>query len=689
MSTRVIEFQFKGDPRDLQKALDTVQGESAETAKSVKSGGAAMAAAFAGAAVAVAAAGKILREFGKLAQKALKETIKETLELSEQANVLAKSAKKIGESVEDIQRVEGAFGLLTARGVDGARMIQDFRRSLAEARDGTVAQADALDKLGLSIEDFEGLSLAEQMALVGDSFVNLRDNADQTQVAMDLFGRSGREAIAAFTQGGDEFRAAVDQVERAGLISSETAAQAEVLQDSIDLMGASLDTLRREFVAPLIPAFTGIVDGITLIAQRSQLLASAGSAGVAFAEGINASVTAIATFGGLTESAIRHALDWANALRAPQKALEGLSRAMVGDFVGAQRAFSAASMIGQASLSSLLSTSAMFDQTMDEWGSWAHTVEQSIERARQAGQKFEAPDLGTGGGGGGDDPGAGGGSPGTTTTADVEGTKARLAELLDAQREAAEEHLTLKLETTEAIDEAEREKHAAALRRTEELKQARLLAAQQWLTATSAVVGSLGGLFTQLSQTAIQASEEEGAARLKEARDWWYASQAMAIMQAGVNVPLAISNALTSGSQINPIFGAVMAVAAGVTAGIALGGVIAQTAAGPPFHSGGAITTAAAAGLQPDEVSITGRLGEWMLNNQGVRALGEDTIRAANAGVEGGGMQSATFVTKVDHRVYDVQTSRAIKRTGSPLNMLARSTNPRGTARRNPYQPRV
>ena len=109
--------------------------------------------------------------------------------------------------------------------------------------------------------------------------------------------------------------------------------------------------------------------------------------------------------------------------------------------------------------------------------------------------------------------------------------------------------------------------------------------------------------------------------------------------------------------------------------------VVAATAAivavpPPSFHDGGLV----------DEVDIRARRGEAVVSPAAVRALGgAEGIRQVNAGRAPAG-QTHTTVIKLDHRVVDVQTSRAAGRTGSPLWSALRATQPRSSGRHNPYR---
>jgi hypothetical protein len=251
-----IRFDFLGDTSDLEAAqqraadgFDEAGAASVDFAKVAKVGLAAAAVAAAAAAAAVV------------------KTSQAVLKLSAAGNRYAKEAKKIGSSAEEIQKVEGAFALLTENGVNAARVIQDFGRNLADARDGTGEAAAELDKLGLSAKDLTGIPIGEQIALVADRFGRLSDSAEVSQVALGVFGRSGRELVPALTAGGDAVRDAVEQIEAAGVMSNTTAAESEALADAVELMGRQFDTLVRGALKPMIPLMTTAVEKIGLFLE--------------------------------------------------------------------------------------------------------------------------------------------------------------------------------------------------------------------------------------------------------------------------------------------------------------------------------------------------------------------------------------------------------------------------------------
>ena len=107
----------------------------------------------------------------------------------------------------------------------------------------------------------------------------------------------------------------------------------------------------------------------------------------------------------------------------------------------------------------------------------------------------------------------------------------------------------------------------------------------------------------------------------KAARTAFEAYKAAQFAQATIGIASAFISALDD-APVPANF-----VLAGLTAAAGLAQLGAITSAQPAFHSGGALD------LAPDEMSITARKKEYMLNPQGRAMYGDDALDRANAGI--------------------------------------------------------
>lgn len=135
--------------------------------------------------------------------------------------------------------------------------------SLGELNKGTETQTKAFARLGLTAKDFDGKDTAEAFALVAQQTAKFGDTAARTRAIIDIFGkRVGPQLIPLLQQLGDKgFAQAAKDAERFGLIVDDaTAAAADAVGDSFDLMGAQVRGLATQFLSGLAPTVATVME---------------------------------------------------------------------------------------------------------------------------------------------------------------------------------------------------------------------------------------------------------------------------------------------------------------------------------------------------------------------------------------------------------------------------------------------
>ena len=116
--------------------------------------------------------------------------------------------------------------------------------------------------LKLTTEQLEAVPLDERIAMIADGLADMSSQGARAQAAQALLGRGAKEMLAAFTEGGDGIRANTELIRETGIISNETAADAEALTDSVALLSQKLNTMRDESLAPTLPLLTTFADSM-------------------------------------------------------------------------------------------------------------------------------------------------------------------------------------------------------------------------------------------------------------------------------------------------------------------------------------------------------------------------------------------------------------------------------------------
>ena len=141
--------------------------------------------------------------------------------------------------------------------------FQNLNRELSRAAEGGKA-ADALQRLGLSAADFNGLDMDAKVALLSDRIVGLGlDTGTTTQLLRDL-GIRNREMVLLMMAGGDAIRAARQDVQDYGLaLNAVDADRVESATDQISRLGVISRYVGQQLAVQLIPPLGALSQALT------------------------------------------------------------------------------------------------------------------------------------------------------------------------------------------------------------------------------------------------------------------------------------------------------------------------------------------------------------------------------------------------------------------------------------------
>ena len=151
------------------------------------------------------------------------------------ADNLTKLSDRTGIAIEGLQRLQ-AVAEPSGNSLDQvASAVNQFQKRLSEGSKDTVS---ALGEIGLSIGQLRALSPDEQFFAIAKGIQSIKDPAEQTRIAMELFGKSGAELLPTL-------KADVD-----GLKDSTVKMSAESAK-ALDDFGDGLSRLKSNAVAML------------------------------------------------------------------------------------------------------------------------------------------------------------------------------------------------------------------------------------------------------------------------------------------------------------------------------------------------------------------------------------------------------------------------------------------------------
>lgn len=569
---------------------------------------------------------------------ASKKYITDAIKLSETLDAIAKKAKNLGESGEEMQVVIGALELAGVGADASMKAFTKLGKILGdEMVKGPGAAKDALKLLGLTAEELDQMKLGDKMLAIASGMEPIESQSERNAIASALFGKAGADLLEAFKDR-DALEAAIVDMERFGVASNESLRDSEALQDGILRQKKAWERMKREALTPLIPTLTGIMNGLAEV-MLSIPTKDIKDFGAAFADAMVTGVVVTAKLGQVLEN---------NFLmtRILFEGLMAVGYATAGQFT----------LAGQSIVSATKHTASFSRDILavgERWGGWSATIVAEIDKARTAAALLVDTDLeprrlGPPKGGKGKDALAGQlaalakereafRESQKSETQILEEAVATREAIIDAARKrgaekggmteqqavvagtalwdwANQERQRLRDEDLAAAQKAADAEYAIAKKVSDEiLADAEELAAnleierQGTIAATVAGIDAVGSFAAMISDTMAATGADQTEEGKRAAKALFLVTQSAALASAIVNTAVAVSAGLAN--PPGPPYSIPQAVAAGIMGGVQIATIVGTTIGG-----------LADAGLPP------GALRQAGLNNHSLIAMRNDEM---------------------------------------------------------------
>lgn len=175
----------------------------------------------------------------------------------------AKSARRLDSTVGAFRALELAAGEAGVSLSGLANDVQTMNRELANV--GKTGNAKrALDALGLSAGQLQGLDADEKLAMIADQVKKLGLDAGQTTAIMRDLGIRNREMALLVLNGGDAIRAARGDIKEYGLeLTKIQSTGIERANDQIGRLGLITQYAGQQLALSLVPAMGQLAEALT------------------------------------------------------------------------------------------------------------------------------------------------------------------------------------------------------------------------------------------------------------------------------------------------------------------------------------------------------------------------------------------------------------------------------------------
>jgi hypothetical protein len=149
----------------------------------------------------------------------------------------------------------------------GLRRMPSF---LDDASQGMSTAATTMDRLGLSVESLQGLSIEDQFYTMVDALGAVQDESTRAALAQDVFGRGSMALVPLLEEGSDSLRGFADEARATGLVLGEDAYEAaDKFQDAIALMKVQMQSALMDGIQPMLPQLQETAERLMDIASEA------------------------------------------------------------------------------------------------------------------------------------------------------------------------------------------------------------------------------------------------------------------------------------------------------------------------------------------------------------------------------------------------------------------------------------
>ena len=182
---------------------------------------------------------------------------------AEQADYIDKLSERTGINREELQRWKHAAdqsGVSVDSFQNGVKKMTDV---IDSANQGSKSAATALNRLGLSLDDLNGMTTEEQFDAITAALADMEQGAERNALGNDLLGKSYTEMLPLLNQGKDGMQALKDEADELGLVMSESTVKSGVkLKDTVSNVKSAFNGFKNQIGSAAIPIIQKFADTI-------------------------------------------------------------------------------------------------------------------------------------------------------------------------------------------------------------------------------------------------------------------------------------------------------------------------------------------------------------------------------------------------------------------------------------------
>lgn len=256
-----LYYDLNIDDKNLGKQLDSADKQVKEFGKGVSESGEQLKKGLIKTSAGFAVVGAGLTLVAKNATDFTTDLVKSSAALGRQ----------LGISTIEASRLVAAMGRLGIDSQKASQMFGIFSKQIVASTENAGKAADAFSKLGVSTTDATGKQKDFNTLLfeVSDKFKAMPDGIDKTALAMELFGKQGKDMIKVLNLGSDGIKNLEKRADELGLtLNEKTIGSIRNLVESQKKLKESTDSIKIAIGSATAPVLTKFNEKLNQIIQN-------------------------------------------------------------------------------------------------------------------------------------------------------------------------------------------------------------------------------------------------------------------------------------------------------------------------------------------------------------------------------------------------------------------------------------
>lgn len=180
-----------------------------------------------------------------------------------QADVIDKLSERTSINREELQRWMHAADQSGVSSDVFETAVKKMSSTLDDAKQGSATALDSLSRLGLTLDDLDGLSVEQKFDKITNALADMEDGTERNALGADLLGKAYTEMLPLLNAGSEGIEALKQEADDLGIVMSEDAVKAGVvLGDTIANVKAAFNGVMNQLGNAIIPVVQKFADFI-------------------------------------------------------------------------------------------------------------------------------------------------------------------------------------------------------------------------------------------------------------------------------------------------------------------------------------------------------------------------------------------------------------------------------------------